>query len=110
MKNFNLKNVVVDEAVKEYNKLGDEISHKNEKVFAKYLEVSEIEDKRKYYWIATYNNSPYDTQGPESHRENNLEIKLTKTNRQSFDYYLQYLRSKNCIYFTKANRSFINNA
>lgn len=111
MRKFNPKGVTVNEISKIYNRFGLETNNKNEKIFAKYLETSEIDKTtRRQYWIATHNNVPYDTQGAESHRERNLSIKLTKTNRESFNYYLQYLISKNSIYFTKASRSFINNA
>lgn len=91
-----------------YNKLGG-ISKDKEKIFAKHsqAELSGGGEQKKFY-ITVYNNVPYDPYGVDSHREENLSIKLKSVSEQTFDYYILYLKTRNSLYMTRANRSFIN--
>lgn len=86
-----------------YNKYGKE-AQDGEKVFAEYVDGS----KQKVYSVLTYNNALYDPLGTDSHRESKLNTALKRTTKQTFDYYLHYLKDRNKIYITRAQRSFIN--
>lgn len=88
---------------KRYNKLGQETEN-NDKVFAEIIDG----DKQKVYYVLTYNNLLYDPLGADSNRESRLDTVLKKTNKQTFDYYMHYLKDKNRVYITRAQRSFIN--
>ena len=86
-----------------YNKAGSEAEEKDI-VFAEYIDGS----VQKKYYVLTYNNSVYDPTGPDSHREKTLDHKLKKTSKATFEYYINYLESRNPIFFRRAERSFIN--
>lgn len=86
-----------------YNKYGQE-AQEGDKVFAEHVDGS----KQKVYSVLTYNNSLYDPLGTDSHRESKLNTVLKKTDKATFDYYLHYLKNRNKIYITRAQRSFIN--
>lgn len=94
---------------KVYNKLGKSSESEKEKIFAKSIEVDlDNENKQKTYSIITQNNSPYDPYGIDSHRESDLNLSLKNVSKQTFDYYLLYLQTRNSLYMTRAQRSFIN--
>ena len=86
-----------------YNKHGEEAVD-GEAVFAE-----KIEGSRQYiHRVLTYNNALYDPLGTDSHREKTLNTVLKQTDKATFDYYLHYLKDRNRIYITRAQRSFIN--
>tara|TARA_A100001201_G_scaffold128629_1_gene113727 strand:+ start:3282 stop:3551 length:270 start_codon:yes stop_codon:yes gene_type:complete len=85
-----------------YNKNGNEASE-NDTVFAECVDGS----VQKVYYVLTHNNALYDPLGTDAHRENSINKKLKTTSKQTFDYYLHYLKDKNRIYITRAQRSFI---
>lgn len=91
-----------------FDKNGNEITSKS-KAFAKYVE-KKLHDgtKQLKYLIATFNNVPYDPKGIDSHREETIEIKLKSVSKQVFDYYMLYLKTKNGLYMTRTQRSYIN--
>jgi len=92
-----------------YNKLGKTCESEKEKVFATFTEANVGKDKyQKTYSIVTQNNSPYDPYGIDSHRENTLALKLKRVSKQTFDYYIMYLQTRNSLYLTRSQRSFIN--
>lgn len=86
-----------------YNKIGIEASEQD-RVFAEELNGS----VQNIYYVLTYNNCMYDPRGSDSHRENNLNLKLKKTSKKTFTYYIEYLQTKNPIFLRRAERSFIN--
>ena len=94
---------------KVYNKNGD-IANNNEKVFAREITTTlENGGTQRKYFIMTYNNTPYDPYGIDSHREGrNLRIELKTSNKDSLYYYILYLKTRNSLYLTRTNRSFIN--
>lgn len=63
--------------------------------------------KQSKFFIRTYNNLPLDPIGSTSRRNiwDRTELKLVSY--QTFDHYVNYLKTKNGLFFTKANRSFI---
>lgn len=91
------------------NKIGRQISDESERVFAKTI-TSDIGDGRiqMKYVIITFNNQPYDPYGADSHRESNLRLEYKPVSQQTYSYYVSYLKSKNSLYMTRAQRSFIN--
>jgi hypothetical protein len=91
-----------------YNRSG-QLSENKEKVFARYTEVNLSKgEKQQRYFIMTHNNIPYDPYGIDSHRERNLRTSLKTVSRQTFDYYILYLQTRNLLYMTRTQRSFIN--
>jgi len=97
-----MEEVPVDKEV-DFNKNGTVASNKD-KVYAKILESQ----KDKLYFIKTYQNQPFDPMGSNATRESYLETKLKKVSKDTFDFYLIYLQTKNSIYLTRTNRRFIN--
>jgi hypothetical protein len=92
-----------------YNKLGKLISENNEVIFAQMSSI-QIDNKstQNKFLVLVHNNKPYDPYGIDSHRESNLPLVLKAVNKETFTYYLKYLESKNSLYMTRAQRSFIN--
>lgn len=92
-----------------YNKLGKIAESPKEKIFAIFKEADIGKEKlQKTYSIITQNNAPYDPYGIDSHREGTLSLKLKKVSQQTFDYYVLYLQTRNSLYMTRAQRSYIN--
>lgn len=91
------------------DKLGNETDNAKEQIFARVLAIdlgnNVVQNK---YFLRTHNNVPYDPNGPYSHRETYLKTELKTVSKQTFDYYVMYLKTKNPIYMTRAQRSFIN--
>jgi hypothetical protein len=99
---------VTEKLEENYNRSG-QLSENKEKVFARYTEISLPKgDKQKRYFIMTHNNVPYDPHGIDSHRERNLRTNLKTVSKQTFDYYILYLKTRNLLYMTRTQRSFIN--
>jgi len=87
----------------DFNKNGT-VSQGKEKTYAKIVES----EKDKTYLIQIYQNQPFDPMGSEATRENYLETKLKRVSKDTFDFYLIYLQTKNSIYLTRTNRRLIN--
>lgn len=92
-----------------YNKLGILAESSKEKCFAKHTSknIGGGKNQTKYY-ILTHNNVPYDPNGPDSHREAYLKMDMKSVSKQTFDYYIMYLKTRNSLYMTRAQRSYIN--
>jgi hypothetical protein len=81
----------------------------NDKIFAKSLEIDLGKGEfQRQYLLRTYNNIPLDPMGPEARRDIWRRTELKQVSRQTFDFYIMYLRTKNSLYYTRAQRSFIN--
>jgi len=70
------------------------------------LDGSRIISRR--FFVSTHNGSLYDPLGASSNREKFLQLKTKEVNQKTFDYYMQYLESKNSIFLTRSQRGFIN--
>lgn len=93
------------------NKLGQPVRDKSERVFATILTISRNDDendRQSRYGILTLNNQPYDPYGIDSHRESTLNLQLKQVNQQTYNYYTSYLQTKNKLFLTRTQRSFIN--
>ena len=77
----------------------------NQKVYAK---VTYRDGKEHSFKIRIFQNSPYDPLGAYGKRENYIETKLKKVSKNTFDFYMMYLKTNNSIYMTKAQRGFLN--
>lgn len=92
-----------------FNVKGNIVSDDNEKIWAKTLVIDLGHNEFQHqYFIRTYNNIPLDPMGPESRRDIWIRTELKPVSQPTFDYYILYLKSKNGLYMTRANRSFIN--
>tara|TARA_R100001244_G_scaffold129513_1_gene101029 strand:+ start:520 stop:846 length:327 start_codon:yes stop_codon:yes gene_type:complete len=77
----------------------------NQKVYA---QVTYIDGREHMFKIRIFQNSPYDPLGAYGKRENYIETKLKKVSKNTFDFYMMYLKTNNSIYMTKAQRGFLN--
>lgn len=77
--------------------------------YAKSISV-ELNDKKvqRKYFVRTYNGAPLDPIGSNSRRDILDRTELKVVSYETFDFYLSYLKTKNGLFLTKANRSFIN--
>lgn len=107
--NFNSVKVESKKREESYNRLGELVENSKEKVFARFTQIeTNNEPEQKRYYVASFNNIPYDPYGTDSHRESHLRIKLSNVSKQTFEYYTLYLKTRNMVYMTRAQRSFIN--
>jgi hypothetical protein len=60
------------------------------------------------YYIRTYQGTPFDPGGPYGRRERNLDTKMERCSKNTFDLYLTFLKTNNSIYLTKAQRGLLN--
>jgi hypothetical protein len=79
-----------------------------EEAYAKSINIDVGDNKiQRKFFIRTYNNLPLDPIGSTSRRNIWDRTELKIVSRQAFDHYINYLKTKNALFFTKANRSFI---
>lgn len=86
------------------NKVGRPIEKDSEQIFAQTIS-SKNSTK---YAILIHNNQPYDPYGIDSHRESKLTLKLKQVSQSTYNHYVSYLKTKNSLHMTRAQRSFIN--
>lgn len=82
-----------------YNIRG-EIAQSEEKIFSQFINNK--------YLIRTFNNIPLDPFGPEAGRQIWNRTELKSVSKTTFENYNKYLVTRNRLFFTKANRSYIN--
>jgi len=87
-----------------FDKVGLETYNEKEKNFAKVI----VDNGSESYYIGTYQNMPYDPLGAYSRREIYADTKMHRVSKNTFDFYIMYLKSNNSIYMTKAQRGFLN--
>lgn len=87
----------------DFNKHGKHVNNPKEKIFAKVV----VSDDNNFFFIDTYQNEIFDPIGLNANRKN-INTKLKKVSKDTFDFYLIYLQTNNSIYLTRANRRFIN--
>ena len=59
------------------------------------------------YYIRVHDSTLFDPTGTNSFRGKYLDTKMRKVSKTAFDYYMIYLKTKNSIYLTRAQRSFL---
>ena len=77
----------------------------NQKIYAK---VTYVDDRESQFHIRTFQNTPYDPLGPYGKRENYIDTTLKRVSKNTFDFYMMYLKTNNSIYMTKAQRGYLN--
>jgi len=86
------------------NLLTDDEKHK----LPHYAKLIQTSDGKESYFIRIYQSTPFDPMGPYGRRERNLDTQIKKVSRNTFDFYVTYLKTNNSIYLTKAQRGFLN--
>jgi len=87
-----------------YDRNGEPVLNDKELDVAKLVKVSGNEST----YLKVHNNVPYDPKGMYAHREKAIDLKYKKVSRETFDYYMLYLKTKNSLYMTRTQRSFLN--
>lgn len=81
----------------------------SEKVFSKSLSIDLGGGKtQNKFFIRTFNNVPLDPFGPEAGREIWNRTDLRSVSESTFENYNNYLLTRNRLFLTKVNRSYIN--
>ena len=91
-----------------FDKAGEACINKKEKAFAKVITKTRRDGRSESYHVRVHKGVPYDPWGMHSHREEYLETKFQKVSKDTFDYYMMFLKTRNMLYMTRAQRSFIN--
>jgi hypothetical protein len=60
------------------------------------------------YYVHTYQGALFDPQGPYGRRRSSVETSPRRVSKNTFDFYMTYLKTNNSIYLTKAQRGFLN--
>jgi hypothetical protein len=87
-----------------FDKLGNPTLTDREKVYAKRRTINEHEA----YLIATHEDVPFNPFGTSSSKEDYVDIRLKKTSRETFNFYMLFLKTNNSLYLTRAQRRFLN--
>ena len=87
-----------------FGRTGQVNTGKNEKVYVKTV----LNRGNLAYYIKTYNNELFDPLGIYAKREHVLETKFSLVSKDTFDFYMVYLKTNKSIYLTKAQRGYIN--
>lgn len=87
-----------------FNKDGKEITGDNERFYAKTV----VRGNQEQYYIRVHNNAPFDPIGIYGFRERGMKIDLKKVSKNTFDFYMMYLTTKNSLYMTRAQRGLHN--
>lgn len=82
-----------------YNIRGELITDDNDKIFSK--------TANNKYFIRILNNVPFDPFGPEARRQIWNRTELKSVSRTTFESYNNYLSTRNKLFWTKTNRSYI---
>lgn len=94
------------EAIK-YNSSGQH-AEENDTIYAECKEYLLRDTAQKQFYVLTSNGNLLDPKGTDSHRINTIRKELKKTNKNTFEYYVQYLQTKSAVFLRRAERSYIN--
>lgn len=91
-----------------FNIRGKETDDVNEKIFSKSLVIDLDEDKKQEkFFVRIFGGIPLDPFGPEAGREIWNRTSMRQVSKTTFESYNNYLSTRNRIFLTKANRSYI---
>ena len=79
-----------------------------DKVFARYYHKKTTAKEIKKHYAVMYNNNLFDPIGTDGHRQHQIQLDLKEVSQETFDYYCKYLKTKNKLHLTRAQRSMIN--
>ena len=88
-----------------FDKRGSHVLSDKELVFAKVLKN---EGKNDRHFVLVYKGAPHDPWGMYKNREKQLDMTMKGVSKDTFDYYMLFLKTRNSLYMTRAQRSFIN--
>jgi len=91
-----------------YDKTGGVVINKKEKSYAKLIKTINRSSSIDRYYVKVHKSVPYDPWGMYGHREDYVETKFNSVSKETFDYYMMYLKTRNNLYMTRSQRSFIN--
>lgn len=93
-----------------FDKTGSPVISAKEKVFAKVIQATDPHSgsTQSKYYIRTHDSMPYDPNGMHSHRDRWLNTSLKNVKKETFDFYMLFLKTRNSLYMTRTQRSFIN--
>ena len=100
------KEIVSDNTEVLYGRTGDVLDNTKEKNYAK---TTVGVDGNTLYFLRTYNSVLYDPLVTTGRREEYEETQVKLVSKETFDFYMMYLKTNNSLYFTRAQRGFINN-
>lgn len=88
-----------------YNKDGKEISGENEKFYARRL----TKNGNPAYYVREYSGTLMNPAGIFANKRfHTEEIRMVKVDKDIFDYYMMFLKTKNQIHLTRAERGRLN--
>jgi|TARA_Y100000996_G_scaffold403149_1_gene375834 hypothetical protein len=73
-----------------------------------YGKVIYLDDKESSHHVKVLESNLYDPMGTYSSRRRYLEATFKRVSKNTFDFYMMYLKTNNSIYLTKAQRGFLN--
>jgi|TARA_B100000085_G_scaffold284494_1_gene317742 hypothetical protein len=92
-----------------FGKTGNVLNEKETHKLPHYAKLVKFNtNEKENYYIRIYQSTPFDPMGPYGRRERNLDTQMKKVSRNTFDFYVTYLKTNNSIYLTKASRGFLN--
>ncbi len=95
-----------------YGRAGDALkkgtSYNKRTHFAKIVKDNISKSESSTYYIKIYQGTPFDPMGPYGRRERVLDTQMRRVSKNTFDFYMTYLKTNNSIYLTKAQRGFLN--
>jgi len=96
------------QTVELFDKTGNIISEDKKYKLSYYAKIIRQSSDKATHYIRTHQSVPFDPNGPYGKREKFIETKIRRVSKNTFDYYMTYLKTNNSIYLTKAQRGFLN--
>ena len=90
-----------------YNKDGKEVAE-DSKALATVKTVETKQETSRVYFVSTHSGVLHDPMGVNSTKRKDYTFIMKTVDQQTFDYYMMYLRTKNSLYLTRAQRRFVN--
>ena len=91
-----------------FDKTGASIEKEKKYKVSHYAKVIKKEDGTETYFARVHQSNLFDPNGPYGKREKVIETNIKRVSKNTFDYYMNYLKTNNSIYLTKAQRGFLN--
>jgi len=88
-----------------FDKKGTHVLSSKETAFAK---VIKSEGKNDRHFILVHDSTPHDPWGMYKNRERSVRMDMKRVSKETFDFYMLFLKTRNSLYMTRAQRSFIN--
>ena len=94
--------------VRLFDKTGSLIDEEKKYRLTHYAKIIANSNGQETHFIRTHQSVPFAPNGPYGKREKFIETKIRRVSKNTFDYYMTYLKTNNSIYLTKAQRGFLN--